>query len=127
MRVVEGVELSTPVLMVVALGDAQSGDDTVVVEADAPTGMVRVARPDEIVGRAAESLMDSMRRVRRVAETIVEEVSRMPRQPEQLTVQFGVKLGGEAGAVIVKATGEANFLFTLGWGRASAQAATPQA
>jgi hypothetical protein len=46
---------------------------------------------------------------------LYEAIARLPR-PEKVAVEFGIKLGGEAGVpMLTKASGEANFKISVEW------------
>jgi hypothetical protein len=70
-------------------------------------------------GKATETLQESLHKVKHAAQTIVDEIAGMPQRPQSMSVQFGVKLTAETGAVITRAGGEANFVLTLGWSAAA--------
>jgi uncharacterized protein YfiM (DUF2279 family) len=57
--------------------------------------------------------MDSLRDA---AEMTVAHVTKLARQPDQVTVQFSVQLGTEAGVVIARAAATANMSVSLTWG-----------
>jgi hypothetical protein len=111
--------MSGPYLLavpVVESPDGVSADDVVMVEIDPPArGMVPASRVGEMAVIATETLQESLRRVRRVGQLVVEQMSSLPRQPAVVKVEFGVKLSGEASVVITKAAGEANFVISLEW------------
>ncbi|WP_433175974.1 CU044_2847 family protein [Actinoallomurus sp. CA-150999] len=92
------------------------GADPVIVEiAEDEDGIVRAARPGEIAGRAAESLQAALDRIRPMAKAFAERTEKPPEGPDEVCVQFGFKLTAEAGFVVAKATGEANFQVSFTW------------
>jgi hypothetical protein len=103
-------------LMSVPVGGHDGGAaDVVLVEVDAPAGMVPASRVGDLVVTATETLQDSLRKVRQVGQLVIDQMSSLSRQPAVLKVEFGVKLSGEAGVIITKAGGEANFVLSLEW------------
>lgn len=82
-----------------------------------PPGMEAVVDVDRVGRQFAE-----------VQEVIVacctglhEAITRLPR-PEKVAVEFGIKLGGEAGVpMLTKASGEANFKISVEWKAPPAQ------
>ena len=74
----------------------------------------------EIVVKANESFESALDRVRWAAEGLLDRLTSLTRPPDEVEVEFGVKLNAETGAVIAKASTEANFKVNLKWTRASA-------
>ena len=64
---------------------------------------------------ATTSLAGSMRRLRPVIRTMLTQLGSVG--PDQLALQFGVKIGGETGLIIAKGTAEASFTVTIAWQR----------
>lgn len=80
----------------------------------------RGLRPADVAERAGETFESAFARVRPVAEAIVNGMRRVADSPDEIEVEFGVKVNAEAGAIVAKAAGEANFTIKLRWKRASA-------
>jgi hypothetical protein len=57
----------------------------------------------------------AMRSVRAAAVEMAKTFHDLPVAPDEFEIAFGVKLGGSLGAIIAKATGEANFAVKLNW------------
>jgi Trypsin-co-occurring domain 1 len=96
---------------------------------ESPRGVMRgggVASPDFIV-KANETFDTALDRVRYAAETMLDRLTSLTRPPDEVAVEFGVKLNAETGAVIAKASTEANFKINLKWTRASSATAPPPA
>jgi hypothetical protein len=86
----------------------------IVVEMDhVQAGVVKAGRPGEIVGRAAQSLEAALESVTPAAQSILAKLGEA--RPHEITVEFGLKLTAEAGAVITRTAGECNFKVTLHW------------
>lgn len=97
---------------------SEGGFVLIEVEGDAPEeGVVKAARAGEITTRALLTFEDSLDKVRPAVEALIEKMWTLTSSPHAIDVEFGIKLGFEAGAVISKASGEANFKVTLGWRR----------
>jgi Trypsin-co-occurring domain 1 len=92
----------------------QVGDSSsVLVEIDEDTyGVEAVARGPEGVLEAGrlESALASVRQAARAALDALKELS-----PESVEVEFGIKLAGEAGALIAKTSAEGHFTVRLSW------------
>lgn len=59
----------------------------------------------------------ALSRVKSAAGELLETIRSMDVQPDDCEVSFGIKLSGELGAIIAKASGEANFTVKLSWSR----------
>jgi Trypsin-co-occurring domain 1 len=94
------------------------GGGSVLVETDAPgSGPVTRGGPADAVERAAQTFESTLHSVRDAARTLLEQMHDLPRQPESVQVQFGVKLSGKLGAVLTTVSGEANFVLQMTWNR----------
>jgi hypothetical protein len=60
--------------------------------------------------------------VKHAAETVVDRFRSLSRPPEELTLELGIKLSAEAGAVIAKTSTDANIKVTMSWKRPSTAA-----
>lgn len=89
------------------------GGEGFLLEVDRRT--VRVGRGDEAVEAAKESFQRSLDRVRNIAGVVVEKLSDLPRQPDRVRVEFGVKLSADANVIVTRTTGEAHFVVELEW------------
>jgi hypothetical protein len=111
--------MTSPYVVSVEIGGSAPAQDAILVEVDPPVGMQRAGRVGETLGKATETLQESLHKVRQAAQTVLDEVADMPHKPQRVSVQFGVKLTAETGVVITKVGGEANFVLTLGWSKAA--------
>jgi NTP-dependent ternary system trypsin peptidase co-occuring protein len=99
-------------LVAVPLGNG----GVIVVEMDhAQAGVVKAGRPGQIVGKAAQTLEAALESVAPAAQSILAKLR--PAQPHGITVEFGLTLTAEAGAVIAKATSGCHLKVTLHWER----------
>lgn len=83
--------------------------------------------PDELVlaspqagraiARSAVTLAEALRQIAPVLRTIKAQL--LVARPDQLEVEFGLKLGGETGIILTKGTAEVNFKVTMVWNRAA--------
>lgn len=98
--------------------------DTILVEAEPGSGKKRLGDPNsasnvtrrgasEVIQQAGQSLEQALDRLRPAAQMIVDKLKSA--SPDELTVEFGVKLEAEAGVVITKAATEAHFKIALKW------------
>jgi alkanesulfonate monooxygenase SsuD/methylene tetrahydromethanopterin reductase-like flavin-dependent oxidoreductase (luciferase family) len=92
------------------------GAQPVLVEvAEVDAGVVRAARPGEVVATATETFQAALARFRPMASAIVEQFRQLGEHPQEISVEFGLKLTAEAGMVIAHTGGEANFRVNLLW------------
>lgn len=90
------------------------GGGVVVVEMDhIPGGVVKAGRAGQVVAQAAQTLEDALGSVTPVAQSILAKLQQAG--PQEVTVEFGVTLTAEAGAVIAKTAGECHLKVTLHW------------
>jgi hypothetical protein len=89
---------------------------TVVVEVDdEETGLERAARPGEIAEKAGQTFESALDRIKPAAEAILQRLSGLAKSPDEIQVEFGVKLSGKLGAVIASVDAEATYKVTLKW------------
>lgn len=104
-------------LIAVPLG----GGGTVIVESGNPPdgrGVVKAGRgvpTAEAAVRAAQTLETALEPVTAAARATLAKLREAG--PDEVTVEFGLKLTAEVGAVITKTTGECNLKVTLRWER----------
>jgi len=67
------------------------------------------------VGDAADTLRNAVDRVRPAVVDIVDSLRGMPRRPDRITLEFGVKVTAEAGVVVAKTAAEAHFAVGVEW------------
>lgn len=94
------------------------GEGTAVFEVDG--GLVgsdlELAADDGVVARAQTSLRQALDRVRPALSQVSETVREL--KPDEMEIQFGLKVGGESGVIIAKGTTEVNFAVRVVWKRA---------
>jgi Trypsin-co-occurring domain 1 len=105
-----------------------SGGVTFLVETDesvaVPKGFGPPARPSGVpagmdavadTGQLARQFADVQGLIVTCCNSLYDALAQLP-HPEKVAVEFGVKLGGEAGVpMLTKATGEANFKVSVEW------------
>jgi hypothetical protein len=90
--------------------------DSVLVEVDEPRGPVtRGGRAEGVVVEAAESLEHVLGRLGPVVRGIVAQLRAAADWPDEVEVEFGVKLSADSNVIIARAGGEANFRIALRW------------
>ena len=91
---------------------------SVIVEVDepAPEGAKRAARrPGEVAEKAKATFEDAFDKIKPAADLIVAKLRNLHDAPDEIGVEFGVKLSAEAGAFVASAGAEANYKVTLKW------------
>ena len=74
--------------------------------------------PADFVVKANDTFETALDRIRSAAESMLHRLTSLTEPPDELAIEFGVKLNAETGAVIAKAATEANFTINLKWTRA---------
>jgi hypothetical protein len=88
------------------------------VEVDEPVregGVVRAARPGEIAERAGQTFEAALERVKPMAAAVVTRLRELAQGPDEIHIEFGIKLSASAGAVLAAAGMEGNYKVTLVW------------
>lgn len=87
---------------------------TVLVEVDDDNvGIERVSRGRDGVVEAGHRLTEALGSVRDAARESMKVLQTL--SPDRIELEFGVKLAGEAGAIIAKTVAEGHFTVTLTW------------
>ena len=92
---------------------------SIIVEVEQPEGgVVKAARsPGEVVAKAKETLEDALDKIKPAAQSIIAKLRGLQDAPDEIGVEFGIKLSAEAGAFIASAGVEANYKVTLKWSK----------
>ena len=81
-------------------------------------GPVSFRNPAEKVAEAVVPTFEAaLDKVRPVADAVITKLKGLATAPDQIQVEFGLKLTAQAGAIIAAAGGEANFKVALTWKR----------
>ncbi|MEO8282795.1 MAG: CU044_2847 family protein [Pseudarthrobacter sp.] len=93
------------------------GSGTVLVEvADNSYGVDHPARNEQGILDAGRRLEDALASVRPAAKAVVEAMRELA--PEEMEIEFGVKLAGNAGAVIARNSADGHFILRMSWSAA---------
>ena len=68
-----------------------------------------------VVERAQRSFEAALRPIRVVAEAVLAELRALPRQPDSVSVEFGLEFTANSSAVVVGASGAACIRVQLAW------------
>jgi hypothetical protein len=110
------MEAGVPMNPLVAV-PLEEGEAILVEVDDTGDGIVRAARPGEVVATLNESFEAALARLQPLAQAIVSRFRDLAERPDEVGVEFGVKLSADAGLVVAHSSGEANFKITLQWRR----------
>ena len=91
---------------------------TVLVESDEPESkgpVVRGVGAREIAEKAEQTFETALSKIKPAAAAVIGELRALRDAPEQVAIEFGIKLGAKAGAFITSADAEATFKITLTW------------
>jgi hypothetical protein len=96
------------------------GADPILMEIDdvGDGGIVRSARPGEVIGTAATSFEAALERLQPMAQALIARLRDLAERPDGIGVEFGLKMTMDAGLVVAHTSGEANFKVSLQWNRA---------
>jgi hypothetical protein len=86
------------------------------VEESEQEGLERVSRGD-VIERAQQTLEKSLEKVRPAAQLVLENLRGLHDSPDEIEVQFGLKLNAESGVVLAAASMEANYTIILRWAK----------
>jgi Trypsin-co-occurring domain 1 len=107
------------ILIEVAVGSA--GDDILVFEVDRndmPSGELELAGDESgSIARARKTMIEALDQLRPSLQPVLEMLKTF--SPDETTLSFGLKMGGETGIIIAKGTAEVNFSVTMKWNSAS--------
>jgi Trypsin-co-occurring domain 1 len=98
---------------VMPLGDGSAELAVFEVGGDFEDSDLDLAAGDGVVARAQTSLQDALNRVRPALTQVAETIREL--KPDELELEFGLKMGGETGVIISKGTAEVNFAVRLVW------------
>jgi hypothetical protein len=93
---------------------------SIIVEVDEPEsegGMVRAARPGEIAAKASQTFEDVIEHVQPAVSAIIAKLRDLSDTPQEMEIEFALKMHTTAGAVIAAFGAEANFKVKIKWQR----------
>ena len=94
------------------------GGSTITVEVDEPPGDSPVRGLGPIEPQVAvQTFETALEKIKPAAGGIITKLRQLADPPDQAVVEFGLKFGAKAGALIASADTDANFLVTLTWKR----------
>ncbi len=91
---------------------------TILVEVDEPEragGTTLVSGGKKTVEKANQSFEAALDKVKPTANAVISKLRDLYDPPDEISVEFGLKLSAKAGAVLAAASVEANYKVTLKW------------
>ena len=92
----------------------------VIVEVDEPLTegrAVQVSRSGDLVQKAKQTLDEAITNLKPAAEVVLQRLRSLDLKPDEIAIEFGIKLSAEAGAFIASASSEANFQISMKWSK----------
>lgn len=89
-----------------------------VEETELEKGRIPVARKQGLPEEATKEFDKALDEVRPVADMVIQKLKDLDSKPDNIEVEFGIKMSAQAGALIAATGVEANFKVTLSWKRA---------
>lgn len=90
-------------------------DEMIRVEVE--TGGVSRRGTQAVVESATMAFEQALGKLKPMCAAIVRQVRDAAEQPEEIEVEFGIKLSAEAGFILTSASGEANLKISVTWKR----------
>ncbi len=85
---------------------------------DAARGpVVRGRGPGEVIEKAGKSLEQAIGQIGPAAQALVAELRSAADWPDEVEIEFAVKLSTDANVIIARTGGEANFRISMSWSR----------
>ena len=101
--------------------DLDDGGSVLIEVGDREAGVRRVSRTGEVVKSAAESFGTALAGVRDAAATALRQFRTMDARPDEIQIEFGVRLNAQAGAVIARTGVDGHLKVKLTWQRSRTQ------
>jgi hypothetical protein len=99
-----------------AFGSEDDGGVVYVETADVERPVMRGGAASNVIA-ASQSLEQVVGRVGPIVQSMVAEIRSSAEWPDEVEIEFAVKISADSNIVIAKAGGEANFRIALRWGR----------
>ncbi|MZE78046.1 CU044_2847 family protein [Streptomyces xinghaiensis] len=81
------------------------------------SGVIRASRGEGLIEYSADTFEAGMARVRHVVEALLEPLTDLPRSPDRIRAEFGLRVTAEAGLVVANGSGDAHIALELEWSR----------
>lgn len=96
------------------------GGDVVIEVADGESGIGPASRASDAIELARMTFDEAIAGIRRAADATLRQFRQMASRPDQVEIEFGVRLTAEAGAIIARTEAEAQLTVRLTWAATAA-------
>jgi len=79
--------------------------------------VTRTGRPSEVIEKARLTFEEALDRVQPAAAIVLRKLRSLAESPDEVEIEFGLKLSAEAGAFIASTGVEGNYKVTVKWKR----------
>ncbi len=90
---------------------------SVVVEIEVDEEELGPASLGDTIAKAQQSFEQALDAIGPIAGKLLTRLEEIPKKPDQIAVEFGLKLGSKVGVVIASGSSEANFKVSLTWNK----------
>jgi hypothetical protein len=97
--------------------DLAEGGSVLVEVADTASGPVTRGRAGQLVTDAGATLDSALDQLGPVVRGVVTKLREAADWPDEVTVEFSIKLSADANVIIARTAGEANFRISMSWNR----------
>lgn len=97
----------------------RDGSTVVLAEITVEDGDLAPVSRNGVAARAKQNFEDAVGVIRPIANMVIEGIGDLAKAPDEINVEFGVKLGGKLGAFIASAETEATIKVSLTWKKES--------
>lgn len=84
-------------------------------EVDQDSGLIRAPLPGDIAAKASQTFESALETLKPASDAIIAKLRSLSVPPDEIGVEFGIKLSADAKAFIASAGLEANYKVTLTW------------
>lgn len=96
---------------------ADGGSVLVEVEDAASAHVTRGGRAESLVTDASDTLEHALDQLGPIVKGVVSRLREAADWPDEVTVEFSIKLSADANVIIARTAGEANFRISMSWSR----------
>ena len=97
--------------------ELEDGGSVVAQMDDLGGGVVPATSASDVVARATGSFESALEGVRRAASATLDRMSSLPQRPDEVTVEFGIQLDAEVGAVLARTGAQGHIQVQVTWHR----------
>jgi Trypsin-co-occurring domain 1 len=97
------------------------GGSVVAEVASDDSGIARASRTGDAIQSAATSFESALGSVRDAAASTLRHFRDIPQPPDEVTIEFGVKLDAQVGALIAQTSASGHLQVTVTWARSASR------